>query len=205
MANLECIFEKWLETGELTPSDRQLLEQDAVYAEMLKNSETWQSLSAKYQETPVPQWNREATWFEKTNGGAKSNRFITWFAPAALACSVLMCSLVIMRAEVSVSDSGFAINFAEQQKQAPTVTYEQLQTLLAEQQTNTAQATYALVKEAIEQGRVERKEDIGALVADLNRVRQQDQALIRLQLNELAQQVEQQPQSSIAKNQLWEN
>ncbi|KPV95983.1 hypothetical protein AN214_01982 [Pseudoalteromonas sp. P1-9] len=205
MANLDSIFEKWLETGELTPSDRQLLEQDAVYAEMLKNSETWQSLSAKYQETPVPQWNREATWFEKTNGDAKSNRFIAWFAPAALACSVLMCSLVIMRAEVSVSDSGFVINFAEQQKQAPTVTYEQLQTLLAEQQTNTAQATYALVKEAIEQGRVERKEDIGALVADLNRVRQQDQALIRLQLNELAQQVEQQPQSSIAKNQLWEN
>lgn len=94
MANLESIFEKWLETGELTPSDRQLLEQDAVYAEMLENSETWQSLSAKYQETPVPQWNREATWFEKMSDSAKSNRFAAWFAPAALACSVLMCSQI---------------------------------------------------------------------------------------------------------------
>lgn len=203
MANLESIFDKWLETGELTPQEKQLLEQDSVYAEMLANSERWQSLATQYQETPVPQWNREATWFDKTHSDNVSHRFVTWFAPAALACSIFMCLLVVFRAEISISESGFAINFG--QEKTPSITYEQLQTLLAEQQANTAQATYALVKEAVEQGRVERKEDIGALVADLNRVRQQDQALIRLQLNELAQQVEQQPQSSIAKKLSWEN
>lgn len=204
MANLDIIFQKWLESGELSAEEKSLLEQDSVYAELLANSQQWQTLASEYQETPVPHWQREATWFEKPKPTPISNRLAAWFAPAALACSVVMCSLVFLRAEINYSDSGFAISF-DKSAEAPAVTFEQLQTLLVEQQKNNAKATYALVKEAIDQGRLERKEDIGALVADLNQIRKQDQALIRLQLNELAQQVEQQPQSSIAKNQIWEN
>ncbi|MFY8352130.1 hypothetical protein AAEU29_16435 [Pseudoalteromonas sp. SSM20] len=204
MANLDIIFQKWLESGELSAEEKSLLEQDSVYAELLANSQQWQTLANEYQETPVPHWQREATWFEKPKPTPISSRLAAWFAPAALACSVVMCSLVFLRAEINYSDSGFAISF-DKSAEAPAVTFEQLQTLLVEQQKNNAEATYALVKEAIDQGRLERKEDIGALVADLNQIRKQDQALIRLQLNELAQQVEQQPQSSIAKNQIWEN
>ncbi|MDE3274264.1 hypothetical protein [Pseudoalteromonas sp. G4] len=204
MANLDMIFQKWLESGKLSAEEKSLLEQDSVYAELLENSQQWQTLASEYQETPLPHWQREATWFEKPKPTPFSNRIAVWFAPAALACSVVMCSLVFLRAEINYSDSGFAISF-DKSAEVPAVTFEQLQTLLAEQQKNNAEATYALVKEAIDQGRLERKEDIGALVADLNQIRKQDQALIRLQLNELAQQVEQQPQSSIAKNQIWEN
>lgn len=204
MANLDIIFQKWLENGQLSAEEKSLLEQDAVYAELLANSQQWQTLANEYQETPVPNWQREATWFEKPKPASISSRFVTWFAPVAFACSFVMCSLVFFRAEISYSDEGVAINFHESAN-APAVTFEQLRTLLAEQQKSNAEATYALVKEAIDQGRLERKEDIGALVADLNQIRKQDQALIRLQLNELAQQVEHQPQSSIAKNQLWEN
>ncbi|WP_372767520.1 hypothetical protein [Pseudoalteromonas sp.] len=199
MANLDIIFQKWLESGELSAEEKSLLEQDSVYSELLENSQQWQTLASEYQETPVPYWQREATWFEKPKPTPIGNRLAGWFASAALACSVLMCSLVLVRAEINYSDSGFAISF-DKPAAAPTVTFEQLQTLLAEQQKSNAEATYALVKEAIDQGRLERKEDIGALVADLNQIRKQDQALIRLQLNELAQQVENQPQSSIAKN-----
>ena len=199
MANLDIIFQKWLESGELSAEEKSLLEQDSVYSELLENSQQWQTLASEYQETPVPYWQREVTWFEKPKPTPISNRLAVWFAPAALACSVLMCSLVLVRAEINYSDSGFAISF-DKPAESPAVTFEQLQTLLAEQQKNNAAATYALVKEAIDQGRLERKEDIGALVADLNQIRKQDQALIRLQLNELAQQVENQPQSSIAKN-----
>ena len=104
-----------------------------------------------------------------------------------------------MRTELKVDEQGFSVRFYES-NETPAVTYEQLQILLAEQQKANAEATFALVKEAIDQGRLERKEDIGALVSHLNEVRQQDQALIRLQMHELAEQVESQPRSSIAKN-----
>ena len=199
MANLDNIFQRWLETGELTPENRKLLEKDSVYAELLDNSEKWKTLANDYQETPVPDWKRDATWFEKSSKSSMMAKLNAWFAPAALACSVIMCSLVVMRTELNVDEQGFSLRFYES-NETPAVTYEQLQILFAEQQKANAEATFALVKEAIDQGRLERKEDIGALVSHLNEVRQQDQALIRLQMHELAEQVESQPRSSIAKN-----
>lgn len=199
MANLDNIFQRWLETGELTPENRKLLEKDSVYAELLDNSEKWKTLASDYQETPVPDWDRDATWFAKSPKSSMMTKLNAWFAPAALACSVIMCSLVVMRTELNIDEQGFSFRFHES-NEAPAVTYEQLQILFAEQQKANAEATFALVKEAIEQGRLERKEDIGALVSHLNEVRQQDQALIRLQMHELAEQVESQPRSSIAKN-----
>ena len=199
MADLDSIFQHWLETGEISKQDRLRLEQDDIYAELLANSEQWQQLSQEYQETPVPNWDREATWFAKSKSKSWLGNINTWFAPAALACSILMCSLVLMRAEITVDEKGVSLAFQKAQTEQP-VTYEQLQALLASHQQSSADATFALVKEAIDQGRLERKEDIGALVSHLNDIRKQDQALIRLQLNELAEQVENQPQSSIAKN-----
>lgn len=208
MADLDYIFQKWLESGELSPSDRQLLESDSVYRELLTNSEKWQNLAQSYDATKVPEWDRACTWQSKPetlNLWSRLTNLTRYsFAPVALTCSLVLCSLVVLRAEINLNEDGLSVQFNKTEANQ-SITYEQLQSLLNEQQKQTTTATYALVKEAIEQGRLERKEDISALVTHLNQIRQQDQALLRLQLNQLAEQVETQPESSIANNSSWEN
>lgn len=199
MADLNSIFQRWLETGELTDDEKQRLMHDKQYSALLQNGKQWQALSETYQETPVPDWDRGATWYDKTASRSWWESINRYFAPAALACSLVMCSLVLMRAEVTVAEQGISISFQNTHADEA-VTFEQLQTLLAAHQQSSTSATFALVKEAIEQSRLERKEDISALVSHLNQIRQQDQALVRLQLHELAEQVDNQPLSSIAKN-----
>jgi len=62
------------------------------------------------------------------------------------------------------------------------------------------QQMYQLAKEAIATGRVERQEDIASLITYIKTQRAQDQAYLRMQLNDLAEQVQEQPTAAIAKN-----
>ncbi len=201
MSDLDAILQRFIEENVLSKDDEMRLLADPEYAVMYQNSKNWQQQAEQYQQREPMDWDRESTWFEKSSD---TTIWTKWIAPAAFSMSFAMCSLVIFNANIRYDDSGLAITF-NNSEQSSAVTLNDIQNLLAEHQTQANQATFALVKEAVDTGRLERREDISALVKHLNAQRDQDRALIRLQLNELAEQVEEQPQSTLVNNTSLEN
>lgn len=201
MSDLDAILQRFIEENVISKDDEMRLLAEPEYAVMYQNAKNWQQQAEQYQQSEPMDWDREGTWFEKTSG---TTIWTKWIASAAFSMSFAMCSLVIFNANIRYDDSGLAITF-NNSKQSSAVTLNDIQNLLAEHQTQANQATFALVKEAVDTGRLERREDISALVKHLNAQRDQDRALIRLQLNELAEQVEDQPQSTLVNNTSLEN
>ncbi|MEI5579537.1 hypothetical protein, partial [Streptomyces brasiliscabiei] len=70
---------------------------------------------------------------------------------------------------------------------------DQLQNIITAQNELQQQHMYQLAKEAIATGRVERQEDLNNLLTYFKTQRAQDQAYLRMQLNDLAEQVQEQP------------
>jgi hypothetical protein len=77
---------------------------------------------------------------------------------------------------------------------------DQLQNIITAQNEVQQQQMYQLAKEAIKTGRVERQEDIASVLAYIKTQRAQDQAYLRMQLNDLAEQVEGGPLPTVANN-----
>ena len=66
------------------------------------------------------------------------------------------------------------------------------------------QQAWKMAQQAIDTGRIERREDINTLLTYLKEQRNQDQTQIKLQLNDLAEQVENQNLTKVAQNTLSE-
>lgn len=197
MANLETLFEQWLEGDVLSDAQLQQLENDPEYRALMSQAQVWQQHSREYNTVPVPQWDRQSTMPQVASESVFGVAGI-W----AVAASVMICALVFLvmpqqQAPELLDQVAKQTQLLEsQQKQI-----DQLQKIITAQNELQQQQMYQLAKEAIATGRVERQEDINSLITYIKTQRAQDQAYLRMQLNDLAEQVQEQPMAAIAKNQ----
>lgn len=197
MPDLNKIFDTWLDTGELSNSNEKLLQQDPIFSKMYKNARQWHSQEIAYQDIEVPKWHKEQTWFEKPS--SKNNGFNwQWLNGAMLAMSFVLCILVVTDAQLDISNEGISVTFNQADKQA--LQFNELKQILSQIQKENSQQAWKMAQQAIDTGRIERREDINTLIAYLKEQRNQDQTLIKLQLNDLAEQVENQESTAVAQN-----
>ncbi len=191
------LFEQWLEGKPLSDAQRQQLNADPEYAAMMVQAQHWQMQSREYQQAPVPKWDREST-LEPQPRLSKRNNFAAW----AIAASVVVCSLAVLLVPNNTRDSALMAQLAKQTQllQSQQKQIDQLQNIITAQNELQQQQMYQLTKEAITTGRVERQEDITNLITYIKTQRAQDQAYLRMQLNDLAEQVQEQPMTAIARN-----
>jgi len=196
MANLDSLFTAWLEGESLTDEQITLLQANAEYALMMNNASKWQQQSQEYETVPVPHWDRESS-MPKVQ---KSHLFFgsgMW----AMAASIALCAWLFMSNpqqgnQQLLEQVAKQTNLLEsQQKQI-----DQLQNILTAQNQVQQQHMYQLAKEAIKTGRIERQEDIASVLAYIKTQRAQDQAYLRMQLNDLAEQVDGRPLPTVANN-----
>jgi len=201
MSDLNKIFDTWLDTGELSQSNEKLLQQDPVFSQMYKNARQWHSQEMDYQETQVPKWHKELTWFEKPSSKRVGLNW-NWLNSAMLAMSFVLCTLVVTQAQLDISNEGISVSFNQEDKQA--LQFNELKKILSQTQKDNSQQAWKMAQQAIDTGRIERREDINTLITYLKEQRNQDQILIKLQLNDLAEQVENQELTAVAKNTILE-
>lgn len=196
MVNLESLFEQWLEGNILSAAQLQLLENDPEYSALMSQAQVWQQQSNEYRTVPVPHWDRQSTMPQFASVSVFSMAGV-W----AVAASVMVCSLIFLvvpkqQAPELLGQVAKQTQLLEsQQKQI-----DQLQKIITAQNELQQQHMYQLAKEAITTGRVERQEDLNSLLTYFKTQRAQDQAYLRMQLNDLAEQVQEQPLAAIAKN-----
>ena len=196
MANLEVLFEQWLEGNVLSDAQLQQLENDPEYRALMSQAQVWQQHSREYKAVPVPHWDRQSTMPQVAAAGVFGAAGM-W----AVAASVMICSLVFLlmpqqqTPELLEQVAKQTQLLESQQKQI-----DQLQKIITAQNELQQQQMYQLAKEAITTGRVERQEDLNSLLTYIKTQRAQDQAYLRMQLNDLAEQVQEQPMAAIAKN-----
>ncbi|KTF15259.1 hypothetical protein [Pseudoalteromonas sp. H105] len=196
MANLDALFEQWLEGKPLTDEALKQLKTSAQYSAMLAQAQRWQVQSTDYKQQPVPDWDRTSTLGANAKHRSQGNT-ATW----AVAASIIVCTLVYLvpnkKAETELSAQLIKQTklLESQQKQI-----DQLQIIITAQNELQQQHMYQLTKEAIATGRVERQEDINSLINYIKTQRAQDHAYLRMQLNDIAEQVQVQPMAAIAKN-----
>ena len=201
MSDLNKIFDIWLDTGKLSELDKKLLIQDPVFSQLYKNAIQWQTQGGEYQQTQVPKWNKEQTWFTKPSNekvGFKWN----WLNGFTLAMSFLLCILVGTQAQLDVSSQGISVTFNQAETQK--IRFNELKNILNQIQQDNLQQAWKMAQQAIDTGRIERREDINTLLTYLKEQRNQDQTQIKLQLNDLAEQVENQDLTKVAQNTLSE-
>ncbi len=203
MADLNKIFELWLDTGVISKQDEKHLLLDPELCELYQNAKNWQKQSTYYKESAVPDWNRESTWFGKNTEHTKFSGF-NWFNGAVLSLSILLCVLVVNDTHLSVNEHGFEISFNGQNKVSQQQQIAELKQMFVDIQKQNNKHTWQMVQQAIDTGRLERSEDMTQLVKHFNEQRNQDQVLIKLQLNDLAEQVENQSSAIVAQNILEE-
>ena len=196
MANLDSLFTAWLEGESLTDEQITLLQANAEYALMMSNAIKWQQQSREYETMKIPHWDSESS-MPKVQ---KSHLFFgsgMW----AMAASIALCAWLFMSNpqqgnQQLLEQVAKQTNLLEsQQKQI-----DQLQNIITAQNEVQQQQMYQLTKEAIKTGRVERQEDIASVLAYIKTQRAQDQAYLRMQLNDLAEQVEGGPLPTVANN-----
>ncbi|MCO6356632.1 hypothetical protein GBO14_18080 [Pseudoalteromonas shioyasakiensis] len=196
MANLDSLFTAWLEGESLTEEQIALLQANAEYASMMNNAMQWQQQSQHYETVPVPNWDRESTM-------PKVQKTSLFFGAGmwAVAASIVFCTWVFVSNpqqgnQQLLEQMAKQTNLLEsQQKQI-----DQLQNIITAQNEVQQQQMYQLAKEAIKTGRVERQEDIASVLAYIKTQRAQDQAYLRMQLNDLAEQVDGGPLPTVANN-----
>lgn len=196
MANLDVLFEQWLDGEVLTNEQLEQLNASPQYSAMLIQAQRWQGYSRDYQPQPVPNWDRELTVGMKPARYKQSNAGLL-----AVAASVIICALVYLIPNKS-PDSALSTQLVKQTQllESQQRQIDQLQNIITAQNELQQQQMYQLAKEAITTGRVERQEDLNNLITYIKTQRAQDQAYLRMQLNDLAEQVQQQPVAAIAKN-----
>ncbi|MBE0349579.1 MULTISPECIES: hypothetical protein [Pseudoalteromonas] len=196
MANLESLFTAWLEGESLTEEQIRLLESNPDYALMMENATKWQQHSLNYQQLPVPDWDRGSCM-------PQAHKQAVYFGSGlwAMAASIALCAWLLITSPEQ-TDSQLLEQVAKQTRllESQQKQIDQLQNMLTAQNDIQQQHMYQLAKEAIKTGRVERQEDIASVLAYIKTQRAQDQAYLRMQLNDLAEQVDGRPMPTVANN-----
>ncbi|MDP4490284.1 hypothetical protein QDG88_20435 [Pseudoalteromonas piscicida] len=184
MAKLAHLFEQWLDGKVLSEAELAELQADSEYREMMSAATTWQQRAASFEEQAPPS---QLTLLHQTRAWPVA-AVAAWLV-VGLGVSGLWLQNLGLHQQLSVQQTQLA-----QQQSA-------MQAMLAklDETKSLDQATLAkLATQVVEQNRKERSLAMNNLVDLIQAQRAQDQALLRLQLNELAEQVEQTPTQNLA-------
>lgn len=185
MANLDTLFEKWLDDQALSETEMAALQADNDYREMMKAAQQWRTRARQYQKQTPPR------------PVAPNSQ-----APAR-ASYPLVAGWLVMALGVTglwLQNQGLQQQIQQQQVQV-SKQQRSIQLLLEQLQQSRSierDALAQLATKVVEQNRKERSLAITNVVDLLQAQRAQDQALLRLQLDEITQQVEQTPSPRLA-------
>ena len=185
MANLDTLFEKWLDDQALSETEMAALQGNSDYREMMAAAEQWRARARQYQEQTVP-------------------RHAAVNLPAAAKTSYTMVAgwLVVALGVTGLwlQNQGLQQQIQQQQLQA-SKQQRSIQLMLEQLQQSRSlerDALAQLATKVVEQNRKERNLAIANVVDLIQAQRAQDQALLQLQLDEITQQVEQTPSPRLA-------
>ncbi|WP_462170424.1 hypothetical protein [Pseudoalteromonas xiamenensis] len=191
MASAEILFAKWLDGIALSDDELKQLRLDADFGPMLAEAQVWQSRAQNTLDEEVPTWDRESTYVGTKRTASR------WYAIAASVAVITLASCVFMWSQNQQLTEQMA-----SQQQLVQQQQQQITTLLGRldnQQSSQNSKLLDAVEHVLTTSRDERREDMNALLQLWKTQRAQDQALLRLQLNDIAEQVEHLPQTNVAK------
>lgn len=191
MASAEILFAKWLDGIALSDDELKQLRLDADFGPMLAEAQVWQSRAQNTLDEEVPTWDRESTYVGTKRTASQ------WYAIAASVAVIALASCVFMWSQNQKLTEQMA-----SQQQLVQQQQQQITTLLGRidnQQSSQNSKLLDAVEHVLATSRDERREDMNALLQLWKTQRAQDQAFLRLQLNDIAEQVEHLPQTNVAK------
>lgn len=185
------LLEKWLDGERLTEAQQAQVLADPETKPLFESAQSWQSMASSYEDQEVPSDTPIAITEFKQAGRFKGN----WMQWGMAACVGFLCVLSLqLWQQNQVLEQGLVAQQTQIVNQQDT-----MQKIL--QQMQTSQNLQAdLTNQVLLTNRAERQVALDDLLAFLQTQRAQDQAILRLQLNELAEQVEHAPLQIVAHN-----
>ncbi|WP_440055025.1 hypothetical protein ACSLBF_02380 [Pseudoalteromonas sp. T1lg65] len=184
MAKLDQLFEAWLDGKTLSEQELELLQQDNEYRQLMAEARGWQEKANQYQDVPTPRWLKHVNPLTAS-----------WLQVA----SYLLVGLGIVGLWLQNVDLNKQL---QQQNQLIATQQQVMKDVVAELKQRSVtdkQALSSIATQVVAQTRKERGLEINNLVDFMQAQRAQDQALLRLQLNELEAQVDNTPVERLAK------
>lgn len=199
--------------GKLTAQQQEafdaLLNTDSEFADRVENSKMLNAFAENFAAPPVPQWNKEATFFN----GNKRERSARWFSLSGMAMAMSACAMVVVLsgAQLSFSDNGIALTFshAVDDENVDALVAKKVAEALGEQREYYQQANQSLFKEyaqalstqqqqssaeltqyLLASSREERKEDFAELLKFINDQRIDDQRFYARQFSRLQDEID---------------
>ena len=185
------LLEKWLDGEQLTEAQLARVLADPETKLLFENAQAWQNMAHSYEEQSVPSDTPIAIPEIKQVSRFQGN-WMQWGMAVCVACLTVLS--VQLWQQNQVLEQGLVAQQTQIVKQQAT-----MQKIL--QQMQTSQNLQAdLTNQVLLTNRAERQVALDDLLAFLQTQRAQDQAILRLQLNELAEQVEHAPLQIVAHN-----
>ncbi|MCW8090415.1 hypothetical protein [Alteromonas sp. ASW11-130] len=200
----ESLISKWLE-NKLTTEESlrfdQLCLEDEIFAQRVANASRFTLAADQFEQLPLPEWNKEATFFETNAQPRWWQR--QWMPMASMAMSVVAMVMVLSGFQVQMTDGKMTLGFdrgpdekeinqlvakrLDEYKESNQLLLTQYMDAMAkQQQENGAQLTQYLLSSS----RQERREDFAELVKFINQQRTDDQRFYARQINDLEQEIE---------------
>ena len=185
------LLEKWLDGEQLTEAQQAQVLANPETKPLFESAQSWQSMASSYVEQEVPSDTPIVMHEFKQAGRAQRN----WMQWGMAACVGFLSVLSVQLWQQNQTlEQGLVIQQSQIAKQQDTM--QQILTQMQKSQTLQADLT----NQVLLTNRAEREVALDDLLAFLQTQRAQDQAILRLQLNELAEQVEHAPIQTVAHN-----
>lgn len=189
--NPHDLLERWLDGAQLCAEQLQAIQANPETKRLFDNAQTWQTMANSYQSEQVPAYE-PANILELS---AVHRSRSTWMQWGMAACVGFLSVLSVQLWQQNQTlEQGLVMQQNQIAKQQDTM--QQILTQMQKSQTLQADLT----NQVLLTNRAERQLALDDLLAFLQTQRAQDQAILRLQLNELAEQVEHAPVQTIAHN-----
>ncbi|BFT29338.1 hypothetical protein D210916BOD24_05140 [Alteromonas sp. D210916BOD_24] len=186
-----------------------LCESDSDFAAQVETSHKLNNIAAQFSSPPVPQWDKEQTFFASSNKRGVSQ----WFSLTSLAFAMSVCALLVAftGAHFTVNEQGVALTFSRSASQADIdalvarevanalgeqreyyqhanqmLFKEYAQVLSTQQQQTSAELTQYLLASS----REERKQDFAELIKFMNDQRIDDQRFYAQQFSRLQDEID---------------
>lgn len=197
MANqqdLDALLERALDGEQLTDEQLAQLNAEPAYAQLLAQVHHWQAASSQYiaQDVP-PQWHAK----QLLKPSARSASVVPWLAASVMGVVMILGGYKVMDTNEAL------VAQIQQQQEALVLQKQQMQDLseaLIAQSQWQQQALVDIAEQTVDIARSERQDALSTLVEYINTQRAEDNAYLRLQLNDIAEQIDQQPAYSTAYN-----
>ena len=193
-SHLEALLERALDGERLTDEQLAQLNAEPTYAQLLTQAHYWQTASSQYIAQDVPaQWQPQRLFKAPAAGGG----FMPWLAASVMGAVMILGGYKVMDTNEAL------VAQIKQQQEALVLQKQQMEDLseaLIAQSHWQQQALVDIAEQTVDITRSERQDALSTLVDYINTQRAEDNAYLRLQLNDIAEQIDQQPVYSTAYN-----